>query len=104
MEWQDKWRALISLTGTTADNYVGTDINGQWYVHLSGVEIADGAFLCSRTGRGDTPQLAIEKTWDDLAYLKSTEWIVVRANSDQRRCLRWNGFMWEDYSPPRRIA
>jgi hypothetical protein len=73
------------------------DINGNWFVRWVGVEIKKGPCLGGAGERGATPDEAIDRTWasvEDMSKDRS-RYLVVGAYTDQRKAVRWNGFMWE---------
>lgn len=97
MDWEQKFDALSALGNT----WLAKDVHGNWYVHQSYVEVSDGAFLHSETGRGLTPQEAVEQHWDNhVTNLPLCNTIRIGL-SDNRRDVRWNGYMWVDVPEPR---
>lgn len=71
---------------------------GDWYVSFTGVEIKDRSTLQGAGKSGSSPEDAITKTWIALTTLDGDKRIVINALADNRREVRWNGFMWEDYT------
>jgi hypothetical protein len=72
---------------------------GDWYVDHSCVEKTNGSILDGGcVTEASTPEAAVEQHWAWLTNLKPNQTIVVNANAwrDNRRELRWNGFIWED--------
>lgn len=76
----------------------------RWCCHVRGVEIADGSFLTSSSGFGATPEAAIIAQWETLTRLPANKWVAVGGYSDQRRNLRWNGYMWADVPLPTKVG
>jgi len=91
LTWEQKFRALNALS----EAVVKLDVNNKWFVSHSYVERKEGG--CLATGGGahaDTVDKAVESYW---AWLTCPSYqIIVRAYTQQRRTVRWNGFMWED--------
>lgn len=71
---------------------------GNWYVDQDHVEMKptpDASILESSYGNGATPEAAVLDHWAKLT--RPSPWVVVcRAMAEDRRLLRWNGFMWAD--------
>lgn len=67
---------------------------GDWYVSLPYAERKDGGMLVSLGESDATPEGAIRATWLSIVAKPTT--IVLRAYGNDRRTVRWNGFMWED--------
>ena len=97
MTWQEKAAALDAL----AEIQVMIRKPGDWYVSQR-VEIKDDGVLISSYGNGVTPEEAIENHWRELVdeIADTPKYLVVRAFQDQRRAVRWNGFMWQDVAEP----
>jgi len=91
MTWEQKFKAMRSL------NPFGTVIRmrdgGNWYVSQSGVERKEGACLSGGCNSGQTIEQAVNEHWEWLT--DAGFYIVIDAYSDNRRAVRWNGFMWE---------
>jgi hypothetical protein len=93
----------------TALDALGEDLvvhcNGERaWVAFRGVEIANGTALEGVMGRGQTINAAIQDLWDKIRSLPADRWLVLGAHSDNRRAVRWNGFMWAPYIEPRSAA
>lgn len=74
-----------------------------WYVSQDIMVKKVGASTVVGTGgNGDTPEHAIIDHWrtlvDDLAH---DEYLIV-GSGEQRRAVKWNGFMWADYPEPQK--
>lgn len=93
MNWQQKAEALNALSEIS----LKIRHAGDWYVNQS-VEVGgdDSAVVVGTYGNGTTPEVAIEDHWKRLCdELPSNQYLVIgRAN--ERRHVRWNGFMWID--------
>jgi hypothetical protein len=107
MDWQHKAAALAGLCEFSIKfREAQWRIGGPepWYIS-QGIEVANGRFLTGTYGNGYTPQEAIENHWKVLVdELPAGEWLVIRAMSEDRRAVRWNGFMWADHPEPKRDA
>ncbi len=90
MSWQQQFAAMKSLDD---DACLRMRKPGDWYVHIH-VEISTPSILTSVGGNGPTPESAVNDTW--LQVSKRGTRVVLRAYRDDRRCVTWNGFMWED--------
>lgn len=92
MNWQQKAHALAAL----ADLSLRCRKAGDWYVNQD-VEIKNGSILEGSYGNGSTPTAAIHNHWRQLVEeLPPDQYLVVRAHRDERRAVRWNGFMWAE--------
>lgn len=107
MDWQQKAEALASLGELSIkfrerENRIGGP--DPWYVSQR-IEIKDGPCLLGSYGNGYTPQEALEDHWETLTTrLKPDQYLVIRGLSDDRKAVRWNGFMWADVHEPKRDA
>lgn len=96
MTWEQKFAALCSLCDTS----LKMREPGDWYVRAYGRETQKpgSAMLASESGRGPSPERAVENDWGKIA-LASQEgkiYVVIDAMSEtERRHYRWNGYMWE---------
>lgn len=98
MTWEEKLSACQAL----AECSLRMRKPGDWYVsHL--VEVVNGPMLQSRYGNGGTPQDAVEDHWTQLTELKAHECLVVNSMTDQRREVRWNGYMWMNWTEPAHV-
>ncbi len=98
MNWEQKLWALDALAG--AGRLIMRQ-PGDWCSSHS-VEIKQRSTLTGGAGNGPTPQEAIEDEWANLTErLGSDQYLVLRAPCDDRRAVRWNGFMWADVPEPR---
>lgn len=84
MNTKEKFFAINALRTAT----IGLDKNKNYYIEQA-VEISNGGFLESVTGRGASPVEAIEAHWDLLTSTQPT----IRSRGKN---YRWNGFMWEE--------
>ena len=92
MDYQEKAAALNAL----ADIAIKIRAPNDWYVSQS-VEIKDGGVLVGKYGNGSTPKEAVENHWLELVdKLPPDKYLVIHANGDNRRAVRWNGYMWAD--------
>lgn len=95
MTTREKALALNALSRLSLE----LDCNNQWFVNHQRVDIKEidhPGVICSVTGRGDTPEDAIEDHWHKMTASGQNLYIVVNALHNSRRHVRWNGFMWED--------
>jgi hypothetical protein len=90
--WLQKFKIIRSL------NPMGTSLlmrdDGSWYIHQPRVERKEGGCLSGGCDSGNSPEEATEQHWRWITDPKY--YIVIGAYSDNRRAVRWNGFMWED--------
>lgn len=91
MTWEEKLAACQAL----AECHLRMRKPGDWYVSHR-ADVATGCMLEGRFGNGNDPREAVENHWCELTMLKGDERVVVGA-MDQRREVRWNGFMWQDW-------
>ena len=91
MDWQQKFKAIRSLN--PFDTSLMMRDRGDWYLH-HGVERKEGGGLSGGLTSGETPEEAITQAWDWFTDPKY--YIVVNAYRNNRRAVKWNGFMWED--------
>lgn len=91
MNWEQKMEAIKSLAGM--DTCIKMRRPGDWYV-LDRVDIKDGRFIRGGTGNGRTPEEAVNDRWFQLTELSRDQYLVVHAFGDDRKAVRWNGFMW----------
>lgn len=66
-----------------------------WYVGRL-PEVGGDGLLSGIAGRAPDPVAAIQDAWDRLIAVQAPKYLVIRAMSNDRRQVRWNGFMWED--------
>ena len=95
MNTREKALALNALSRFSLE----LDCDNRWFVSHPRVDIKEiehPGGIWSVTGRGDTPEDAIEDHWCKLTAPGQNHCIVVNALCDNRRRVRWNGFMWED--------
>jgi hypothetical protein len=77
---------------------------GDWYVEQR-VEVRKGSVLEGRYGNGPDPEAAVLEHWQELTELGADEYLVARAYGDDRKAVRWNGFMWDHVQEkPRAVA
>jgi hypothetical protein len=91
MTYEQKFAALGALWFAPA---LHMQKPGDWYVLWTGVERREGGCLSSGCVSEATPELAVEAKWEwatDPRY-----YLVINAMRDNRRAVKWNGFMWED--------
>lgn len=92
MTWEEKFAAIRAIR---RDAHLRMREPGNWYVS-TGIEIGGDEMLRAVGESGATPEEAVEKTWQLIERLPLNRCIVVGAYTDQRRELRWNGYMWAD--------
>lgn len=90
MNWQQKAEALQKLSEISIKTR-GID---DWYISQN-VEIKNGSVLESLYGNGTSPVDALNKHWEILTNLEPGQYLVIRAMSENRQAVKWNGFMWE---------
>jgi hypothetical protein len=94
MAWEQMAQAILALNGWE-NMTLHLREDGSWYVS-DATEIRDGGCLVGVSGNGSTPQEAIEDHWYQLTDLETGQYIVLRAMKENRRAVKWNGFMWAD--------
>lgn len=95
MNWEEKFAAIKAIGGM--DTAITMRSPGDWHVTGTRIEIAHDGMLLSTTEHGRSPQEAVELRWKQLTELtgKQTH-LVLNAYGDNRRHVRWNGYMWVD--------
>lgn len=91
MTYEQKFAALGAISFNPA---LHMRKPGDWYVSLSGVERKEGGCLSSGCVSEATPEMAVESKW--AWAINPNHYLVINAMRDNRRAVRWNGFMWED--------
>lgn len=94
MNTEEKFAALGALAPHAASLWMRNP--GDWYVHLTGVEIGGDEMLTSPASSGKTPFEAIEECWRQHTLLPAGRYVVLNAMQTTRRHVRWNGFMWQE--------
>lgn len=90
--WQHKAAALNALSPIQIHIRNVCD----WFVNQS-VEIGGDGMLTGNYGNGDSPEDAVEDHWRKLVEdLPEDRYLVIRASREDRRHVRWNGYMWQD--------
>ncbi len=89
MDWQQKF---IALKAIDPDIALLCRSYGSWYLHFS-PEIGKPSVLESPTQSGKDPSAAVEEAWDQYSR---ADRVVLNSYKENRREVRWNGFMWED--------
>jgi hypothetical protein len=95
LTWEQKAQALQALVGWSNFALKMRDI-GNWYVQTTGLELKKGVCLSGSCVHAQDPQQAVALTWKWATELEPDTYLVVNAYRDNRRAVRWNGFMWED--------
>lgn len=92
MNWEQTVQALQAL----AEVSLRMRKPGDWYVNAR-IEVKSGSMLVGGAGTGRTPEQAVLAEWNRLVTdLKDGEYLVINAGNEERRAVRWNGFMWQD--------
>lgn len=101
MTAEQKAEALAALDGLKVE-FVSRRAPslGPWFCGQN-VQIKSGGLLKGGSGNGWTPYEAIEDQWKRFVTdLKDNEYLVIDSiKGDERRRVRWNGFMWKDWEP-----
>ena len=67
-----------------------------WYISQS-TEVKQGSMLAGLYGNGETPADAIYDHWQQLVTdLPPDQYIITNPGSDNRRAVKWNGYMWKE--------
>lgn len=92
MTWEQKLQAMNALEP------VGLHMRkpGDWYTRQGRVDLGGDGMLSTIGAGGATPEEAVESLWERMTTLTPGMYIVVGAGSDDRKHVRWNGFMWEE--------
>lgn len=93
MNWEQKLFACKAL-----DDRISLCMRkpGDWYVSWS-VEVGGDSVLSGEYGNGRTPEEAVINHWATVVdALPLHKCLVIGAYTDNRRQVRWNGFMWID--------
>lgn len=96
MTWEQKFQAIASLLVFKGDASLHMREPGNWYTSFKGLEIKHKSILTSIGATGNTPERAVEYTWDNVTKLELDDYLVRGAYTTDRRSFRWNGYMWED--------
>lgn len=92
MTWEQKLAALQALTET----HLCMRKPGDWYVDAYARDIGGDGFLTGTFGNGMSPAEAVLDDWKRITELPPGKYIVISANSDKEKRVRWNGFMWKE--------
>jgi hypothetical protein len=105
MDWQQKAEVLAGLAELSIkfrEKEWRIGAAEPWYVN-QGIDVGGDGLLRGTYGNGHTPQEAIENHWRLLVTeLPGGSYLVTRSPTDERRRVRWNGFMWADVPEPNR--
>lgn len=96
MDFTQKSRAIKALADVLEVRF--HDMG--WAATAGNVEVRDNGLLMGVTGRGRTPETAVDELFERLTNVPAGQYLVVNAYSDQRRAVRWNGFMWAQVNEP----
>lgn len=97
MTWEQKLQAMKAI----ADHKLIMRKPGDWYVNAP-IEVGGGGVLVSMFGQGTTPEMAVNDHWAQLVENLPSDRYITGGNPGHSKCVRWNGFMWEDASHMRR--
>lgn len=85
---------LRTFTTQTAEPTIGLSIS---------VEIKDGGVLRSVCGYGETMTDALANLWRQLTEMDDhRQYLVIRAGTEKRRAVRWNGNGFKPHYEPER--
>ena len=90
LTWEQKMAALNALSPCS----LIMRKPGDWYVQQD-TDIKDKSILRGEYGNGETPEEAVNDHWGRLTTITPPLYIVARASRDDRKAVRWNGFMWD---------
>ena len=97
MTYEQQFSAIKALSNSCPGPALHMREPGNWYLYVPCVEIGGNGLLKGVGKSGITPEYAVEHTWDELTSVVAPFFIVINAmQDDQRRQVRWNGFMWAD--------
>jgi hypothetical protein len=93
--WEDKLEDFNALLeGTGYEPHLTMSQAGDWMLSLPSLEIKEGGILSGITGRGNSPQLAVEDAWNQITTLPANKHVVRGAYTPERFAFRWNGMMF----------
>jgi len=92
MNWEQKLMAIQAL----GDTFLKMREPGNWYVHTTGLEVGGDGMLRGVGGDGSSPERAVEDRWEKILAIGPPLYLVINAYRDNRRQVRWNGYMWLD--------
>ena len=96
MPWEEKLAAINGLHVAE----LSMSSPGNWAVYTRGVESQANNSCILRgglTGRGTTPEEAVEDHWANLTEHDGVgSYLVIDAMRDSRRHIYWNGYRWVD--------
>jgi hypothetical protein len=96
MNYEQKFQAMVSLIPFSGSAAIHMRKPGDWYFSLPGVEIKQGGCLLSAHGNGTTPEAAVNDLWQQYTTIPKEQYLVINSYGENRRAIKWNGFMWED--------
>ena len=91
------WEQQIMACQAIGDFSLRMRHPGDWYVDHRGIEKKNGPILCGGcVTQAANPEVAVEKHWRWLTSDEDGDRVVINAYGENRREVRWNGFMWHD--------
>jgi hypothetical protein len=98
----DQKIALLHAIGGLHRFDVRTSDLKSWSAGVRGLVVKDGRVLSSTWGRGDSPEAAVSDLWENVTIrAQHPSYLVVDADSDERKALRWNGSWWAEIDEAR---
>jgi len=98
MDWEQKFAAINALSRCT----LSMRKPGDWYVSSGRLEIAGDGCLTSPTQSATTPDGAVEEYWRQIVSELPANHYLMGGDPGHTKCVRWNGYMWEDASHMRK--
>lgn len=97
LTWEQKFDAIKALAGEGALVYISRAVEGSWYLHASGCEIARNGFLEGNPSHAGSPQECVEQAWLGFTEAPAVKVGGYRADA---KYYRWNGYMWRECERP----
>lgn len=94
MTWEQKLAALQAITETC----LCMRKPGDWYVSATARGVGGDGLNRGAYGNGKTPEEAVHDDWRQIAEFLPFDRYIIVERAGARRQVRWNGFMWADFS------
>lgn len=98
----ERFQALKELSNQTPGAYLSTNVDGEWYMTVKGVEVKDTPSTAKGLGgSGKTADEAVSDCWKNATTrLDASQYLVVDGLKDTRKAYRWNGTRWAPVTEP----
>lgn len=103
MTWEQKFIALKALS---PEMHLTTTLDREWVCAGKGLEESSdhSPVLAGVTGFGKTPEQAVENMWLRVEQQPADSYFVLGAFRENRRHVKWNGFMWVEVPIRKELA